>query len=286
MYLFPSVLRLCFFLLSLFAIGCGGSSSDSKEITLKFAAKVGEKEAKCGETYRDLGTKKSSVTLNGIRFFVSNIRLIDNKKKEHLVDLAQDRIWQYQDVALLDFEDASNGCAEVGSKETNETIRGRSSDFEVSGIKFDLGLPFDLNHLDPTTSPSPLNISSMNWFWQVGHILFRADMVADGKPWFIHLGSSGCTSPSPTTSPTLPCSRPNVPTISLNNYSLDKIVVLDLATLVNDVDLTRVTPDTAPGCMSESEDGECTEVLPNFGLSLTDGKCEEDCRNQTAFYVN
>lgn len=265
--------------------GCGGGSSNSEPVTLNFAAKVGDKDAACGTTYRQLGSRNSDVVLNGVRYFVSNVRLLDSSGGEHPVSLDQDGVWQYQDVALLDFENATAGCSEVGTPEINTTIRGSADTSDVSGIRFDLGIPFDLNHLDPTVSPSPLNVSALNWFWQVGHILFRADLSANGKPWFIHLGSSGCVSDSFTAAPTSPCSNPNVPTITLTNYTLDKTIVLDIATLVQGVDLTGATPDTAPGCMSERTDNECSEIFPNFGLSLQSGECVENCNNQSAFYV-
>jgi uncharacterized repeat protein (TIGR04052 family) len=269
----------------LFASGCGGGGSNSEVVSLKFAAKVGEQDAACGRTYNGLGSRNSNVVVNGIRFFVSNIRLLDSTGDEHPVELDQDGIWQYQDTALLDFENATSGCSEVGTAETNTTLRGKADISDVSGVRFDLGIPFDLNHLDPTSSPSPLNISAMNWFWQVGHILFRTDLKADGKPWFIHLGSSGCVSDAFTSAPSSPCSNPNVPTITLTNYSVDKTIVLDVASLLQGVDLTKSTPNTAPGCMSERADNECSEIFPNFGLSLATGKCEESCSNQSAFYV-
>lgn len=268
-----------------FVSGCGGAGSNSEPVSLKFAAKVGEQDASCGGTYAGLGSRSSNVVVNGIRFFVSNVRLLDSSGNEHPVDLDQDGIWQYQDTALLDFENATAGCSEVGTSEINTTVRGKADISDVTGVRFDLGIPFDLNHLDPTSSPAPLNVSAMNWFWQIGHILFRTDLTADGKPWFIHLGSSGCVSDAFTSAPTSPCSNPNVPTITLTNYNVDKTITLDLATLVQGVNLAGLTPDTAPGCMSERADNECAEIFPNFGLSLETGKCEENCNNQSAFYV-
>jgi uncharacterized repeat protein (TIGR04052 family) len=272
------------FCVSAFA-GCGGSDSDSSPVSIKFAAKVNGKDAGCGVTYQEIGSRKSALTINDIRFFVFNVRLLDRNGEEHKVTLTQDGVWQYQDVALLDFENGTAGCSELGTAETNTEIKGESDLDEVAGVKFDIGIPFNLNHLDPTTVPAPLNVSALNWFWQVGHIFYRNDFFADGKPFFVHLGSSGCVSDAFTSPPTEPCSNPNIPTITLTNYTSEKTVVLDIGTLLQGVDLTKATPNTAPGCMSERNDNECAEVYPNFGLSLETGKCVENCANQSAFYV-
>ena len=276
---------------SLFAFvlwGCGGGGGQGSEqpVTIRFAAKVGSEVARCGGSYSGLGRKQTSATLNDLRFYVSRVRLLDSAGVEHPVELEQDGVWQYQNVALLDFEDGTAGCSEQGTAETNAVIRGRVAAKEYSGLRFEIGIPFDLNHLDPVTSPSPLNINALGWMWQVGHIFYRTDLSTPSGPYFMHLGSTGCDSSGAASPPSAICDSPNLPTITLTGFRPEThIVTLDLASLLQGVDLTQSTPGTAPGCMSEINDGECAQLFPNYGLSLQTGRCVEDCRNQTAFSV-
>ncbi|HWN66556.1 MAG TPA: MbnP family copper-binding protein, partial [Haliangium sp.] len=138
-------------------------------VTIDFAARVGTQEAACGDTAPyQLGTASTSVTLNDIRFYVSNIRLLSGAE-EVPMNLEQDDIWQYRDVALLDFEDGSAGCVTSGNTETNTRVVGTVAPGTYDGIVFDLGVPYELNHQDLTTVPSPLNVASMYWAWALGH---------------------------------------------------------------------------------------------------------------------
>jgi len=62
------------------------------------------------------------------------------------VNLTQDGKWQYQNVALLDFENKSGGCAN-GTVETRNQIVGTIPKGNYQGLQFTLGVPFNLNHL-------------------------------------------------------------------------------------------------------------------------------------------
>ena len=70
----------------------------------------------------------------------------------------QDGLWQYENVALLDFEDKTGGCRDVGTVETNAQVVGTVPEGDYTGLTFDLGVPFELNHIDASTAPSPLNV--------------------------------------------------------------------------------------------------------------------------------
>ena len=97
---------------------------EAQPITISFAMKAGDQDAHCGETVEGLGTTGSPVTFNDLRFYVSNFHLINDKGEAFPVTLEQDGLWQTENVALLDFEDASAGCADSGTPETNTTVRG------------------------------------------------------------------------------------------------------------------------------------------------------------------
>jgi uncharacterized repeat protein (TIGR04052 family) len=267
-------------------------------ITINFAMKVGDQDASCGKSYAELGTSGSPVEINDMRFYVSNVRLVNTKGEETPVTLDQDGLWQVEGVALLDFEDASAGCADSGTPEINTSIRGSvpeqafvCPECEPTAILFDLGVPFALNHLDVTVAPSPLNIPAMWWNWQGGYKFARIDLKTDAAAtegaWFIHLGSTACQAPDKNTPPTEPCARPNVVNVRLNDFDVTQnVIVADIASLVAAVNLSESTPQPA-GCMSGPDDPDCAALFPDgFGLDIAAGACLEDgCPTQQFFRV-
>jgi uncharacterized repeat protein (TIGR04052 family) len=257
-------------------------------VTINFAVKVGSEDAACGTSapYEGLGTASTSVTLNDIRFYVSNIRLLSGTE-EVPMNLEQDGTWQYRDVALLDFENGTSGCATNGNAETNDRVVGTVQPGTYDGIVFDLGVPFSLNHEDLTAAPSPLNVAAMYWAWALGHKFLRVDIaVVGGEGWDVHLGSAMCDSPGPTMPPASECDRPNRARIALTGFDpATDTVVLDLAELVADADLNTDAGGT-PGCQSFPDDtGECTPLFPKLGLDFATGDCVDDCQAQSAFRV-
>jgi len=257
------------------------------DVTIRFNAVVGDRPAACGIIYEGLGTQASPVSLNDYRFYVSNVRLINAAGEEVAVELTQDGVWQYNNVALLDFEDGSGLCSGVGTAEMNTRVVGTVPEGEYTGIVFDLGVPFDLNHLDVATAPAPLNLPAMWWNWRGGYKFVRIDMQtpqSQTPQWFIHLGSTGCNAPDSNTPPSEPCANPNLPTVRLENYDpLHHFIVADLAGLLAGVNLDESTPEP-PGCMSGLSDPDCVGLFPGFGLDLESGLTSEDGA-QTFFRV-
>lgn len=211
------------------------------------------------------------------------------------ITLVQDEVWQYQDVALLDFEDGTGACSTNGNSAINTRIVGTVpepedgggvGDDEYQGLVFDLGVPYELNHLDVTAVPSPLNVMAMYWAWAIGHKFVRIDLVTGDGAWNIHLGSQQCDSPeAPSAPPASGCAKPNRPRIALADFRPgEDTVVLDIAALVAGSNLSADAG--APGCQSFPGDvDECTELFPAFGLSFESGDCEDDCAGQSAFSV-
>lgn len=255
-------------------------------VTVNFAVKVGTQDAACGTAtpYEGLGTADSTVTFNDLRFYVSNVRLRAGAE-EVPMNLEQDGTWQYRDVALLDFENGMAGCS--GTTETNTRVVGTVPPGTYDGIVFDLGVPFALNHADLAAAPSPLNVAAMWWTWQLGYKFLRVDMaVQDGEGWNVHVGSVMCDSPGPTDPPENECDRPNRARIALTGFDpATDTVVLDLAALLADADLSTNAGDT-PGCQSFPDDsGDCTPLFPKLGLDFATGNCTDDCQAQSAFRV-
>jgi uncharacterized repeat protein (TIGR04052 family) len=243
-----------------------------REVTVRFAARAGDSDIVCGILYDALGAQASTVMINDFRFYVSNMRVLTDQGEEVALELIQDGLWQHDNVALLDFEDGTTTCRETGNAPMNNRVVGMAPDHEITGIVFDVGVPFALNHLDTTTAPSPLNVTAMWWGWQYGYKFVRIDLMNDANsPWFIHLGSNGCEAEAFTIPPTDPCANPNLFTVRFDDFDPERnFAVLDLALLVQTVNLDEFVPEP-PGCMSQITDPDCVGIFEGFGIDLETG---------------
>jgi len=279
-------------------VACGDDIADAPDaapdidapaeqaVSINFGAKVGTMDAVCGQTYDGQGVgSDQTIEIKDFRFYVSNVRLINDASEEVEVTLDQESAFQTANVALLDFEDNTGLCA--GTAETNTAVTGTVPPGTYSGMVFDLSVPFDLNHEDLTSLPSPLNISSMFWAWAIGHKFVRIDLdVVDGDtrtPWNVHLGSTMCGVMGQTP-PTEECARPNKPVIRLAGFDpASDTAVFDLAPVIADSDLTA-NVGMAAGCQSFPDDvSDCTPLFPNLGIDYVSGACINDCADQVTF---
>ena len=112
------------------------TAAENQEVTIRFAAKVGNQPFSCGSTYR-LGKPAIEQTLSDFRFYVSEVALIDAQGKTVPVTLVQDGKWQYQNVALLDFENKTGACAN-GTTEMRDRVIGTVRKGNYTGLKFTL----------------------------------------------------------------------------------------------------------------------------------------------------
>ncbi len=278
----------------------GSESSSStgeavREITLQFAGRINGVDASCDTDFSGVGSEESDAQVRDFRFYVSNIRLLDGDGNEVPLELEQDGVWQYENLALLDFEDATGLCADTGNADLNTTVVGTVPEGDYDGVRFDVGVPDELNHTDPNTSEPPLNVLAMNWSWLAGRKFVRFDLLVDNFPddnfgWNTHLGSQGCTNGDPdipTDPPTEACTRPQRPAIAFDTFDPDtNTLVVDAGTLLGDVDVSS-NLQGAPGCMSffppdpEMQDADCADVFPNYGMDWTTGDCVDGCSGQT-----
>lgn len=257
------------------------AAQETQPITIQFRGMAGQQVFRCDAAY-SLGTPAISVNPTDFRFYVSEVALIDAQGRTVPVTLTQDQKWQYQNVALIDFENKSGMCSN-GTIDTNDRIVGTVPKGTYKGVKFTLGVPFNLNHNDAAIAPSPLNLTSLWWNWRSGYKFARIDFTpamsahskhdAPGKTpahhrdragFIIHLGSTGCMggAQKPET-----CKNPNTSTISLNNFNPEKdAIVADITALVANTNLAKNQPETPLGCMSDPKDGDCAGVMRNFGL--------------------
>jgi uncharacterized repeat protein (TIGR04052 family) len=205
----------------------------------------------CAGKIDGIGTTKASVDaerISGCMSRRSNSCGADGKGVP--LTLEQDNKWQYKNVALLDFETGDNGCSN-GTPDTRDIVKGTAPAGSYRGLRFKIGVPFELNHQDPTLAPSPLNLTSMFWTWQGGYKFIKIDMATGaasmskdagghdgamkgkmgGKPdappraFPCILGSTMCQSASRTTAPTA-CANGNRIDVAFDGFDPAKNVVV------------------------------------------------------------
>jgi len=285
------------------------SAADPVPLSLNFAAEIAGQPFACGQRYANLGRTDAEIAFADFRLFVSEVALLAADGRRVPMTLDDDGRWQDGQVALLDFEDATDRC-DNGTPPTNAQVSGSLPAGDYTGVEFVIGVPFDSNHGDPTLAASPLNLTSMFWNWRGGYRFLKIDMVAaeagadadaghggaghgdamgDGHgaaaggghagghgnasagAWMLHLGSTGCESPSRTSAPSQACAQPNRVTVTFNDFDAGQdVIVIDPAALLADSDLGSNAPDTSPGCMSFPGDPDCASVLPKAGLAYGD----------------
>ncbi len=153
--------------------GCAGSGNEPLEI--RFVAEVGDVPAQCGTRYRGVGTLGAETELADARLYVSNFVLHRADGSQVPMELEQESPWQHGAVALLDFEDGSGRCSDSGTAQTNGSVRGSIPSGDYSGLSFEVGVPWELNHLDALSAPSPLNLNAMYWNWRLGYIFTKIE---------------------------------------------------------------------------------------------------------------
>jgi uncharacterized repeat protein (TIGR04052 family) len=270
--------------------GCGSEMEGDLpiEVSLRFRATVGGLDANCSSTYSGIGSSGAQVQLADARLFVSQLearRSSDGSWAEIELD---ETLWQRNGVALLDFEDGTGACADSGTAARNTAITGTVAAGSYDGVRFRVGVPFALNHIDNATAAPPFNVPGMYWAWQGGYKFLRVDWLVERGAvarWNIHLGSTGCVSAAPTEPPGYACARPNTPAVELGPLDLASATVdVDLAALVAGADLSSNGANTPPGCMSgHGEPGDCPPVFAALGLSFADGGCVQSCAGQVLF---
>ncbi len=275
-------MRILWSCTTLFLIGSAFGFAADKPVTIRFQAQVGDELFACGKQYDGVGVTKSKISGRDFRFYVSNVRLVDTAGKETPLQLDQDGKWQLDDLALLDFENGAGGCSN-GTPEMNQQITGKVPAGQYTGLRFTLGVPFNKNHLDPLTQPSPLNLTALMWVWNAGHKFARLDFSSTGNPrgFLVHLGSTGCT-PNDTrnTIPTV-CSAPNRVEVSFPVFDpARQVVIADLGALLQDTNVDVSQDPPAPGkeneprtsasCMSGPNSADCAGLFANFGLPFGD----------------
>ena len=187
-------------------------------------------------------------------FFVSSIEIKDDNEQWHKAKLKVSQ-YQTQSLALI-----GERCGDQENWQLNFDDQVDINNAEE--IRFTLGLPFEVNHLNPLTQPSPLNVPSMFCGWQKGHKFLRLEIKNDVDNWLFHLGSVGCKAASPLRAPQQECLFPNrfTYTLPLDNSNKDKItkklnIKISLDRLLKDLILNN-----SLSCQSAPENNQCKSL--------------------------
>lgn len=211
--------------------------------------------------------------LKQFQFFISNVSLKDKQGSWHSW-LMKKNAHQTHNIALI-----GQQCIERegGFNEWNIDFLEKINLKKFTAIKFTLGVPFKVNHLNPLNQPNPLNDSSMFWVWQTGHKFLRLELQNTTENWFFHLGSTGCKAPSAVRSPKDECIHPNrvgvelaLPKIWENDKNQDQHqpsiqsfnVNINLEKLLNGLAL-----NTSTFCQSSAETESCKPLFLSLGIN-------------------
>lgn len=221
-------------------LGCQPKSSH----TLEFVPYFEGTDISCGS-----GVLPSSdaLPLGELSFYISNLTV--NNESVNFVDGGQER----SSVALIG--GVCNGSPRWTTSLERPVKLGDT-------IGFELGVPFELNHLLPLKQPAPLNNSAMFWSWQTGYKFFRLDLMAP-TPWVFHLGSTGCVSESSLRPPMKPCKNPNRFSYSVKLDGSSEAVIVDLSALLKGIDVT-----SHQSCLSQQKRTSCQLLYNNLGQDV------------------
>jgi uncharacterized repeat protein (TIGR04052 family) len=244
------------------AFACGGEAS-----SLRFEAVVGGDPFTCAEPLGAIGSAGTTAYPRDLRFYVHAVEAWVDGEAVPLT--LEENPYQRDGVALVDLEDGSGTC-ETNSPETHAavTFDGVAG---ADGVRFVLGVPPELNHLDSATAPPPLNVPKLWWSWAMGYKYMVLDVRTDTREEVLfHVGATGCDEAGGPT--TFTCRADNLLTVDLPTFDLDADVVrFDVAALLQGLDLTAAPAgDTIPGCMSFPDDPECVPVFEALGLPYGD----------------
>ena len=268
--------------MSLAACSDSNDAPAEQSVQINFVAQVSGQPFTCGNTYSGVGSGAHDYKATDNRMYIHDVHVHDANGDAIEITLDQDGQWQVDDVAMLDFENSDDSADCNGTPETNMMVLGTvdsSVDLTNTEMCFEVGLPFDKNHLDVSdaATPSPLNTVDMMWAWKVGRKYLRIDGVGDpagtANPFNLHLGAQGCSSSGASVAPTTQCNFPNTFEVCMDNFNTTTdTVVVDVAGVLagNDVSMNIGTGmGDRPGCQSFVGDEDCIEIFPRLELDYT-----------------
>jgi uncharacterized repeat protein (TIGR04052 family) len=233
-------------------------TSDRMPVEIPFRAVFGDRPIDCA-------TPRPEFVLTDLRFYVHDVRLIDERGRETPLELVVVPGWQNGEVSLLDLENAEGSCAN-GTSGTHAVMQGRVAAGVYRGLKFRIGVPEHLNHGDVLQAEPPLTDTAMHWHWVSGYRFLRAGIASDTDGFWLHLGSTRC---SGTVTHIKGCASSNRAEAELQGFVPGRdTVMVDLQRLVDGVDLEDGVPTD---CSSEPSELTCAKPFSTLGVDFGSG---------------
>lgn len=270
--------------LGLLTLALASCDAGEREVTLRFAPRLGDQPFACGREFSGVGTGAATVSPLDFRMYVHEVALVRASGERVPLAIRDDATWQHDGLVLLDFEDGSGTCM-TGSPRTNLEVRGSvPAHDDYTGVEFIVGVPEEMNHLDGATAAAPLNAQGLWWSWAGGYKYIRLDVRPRTQPeFYFHLGATSCDG---SVKDGFECAFANRPRIRLEGFDPDADeIAVDALQILAGVDVERVpdgTTDTLPGCMAFPGDPECPAMLAPLGLRF---ESEQPAGEQAVFTV-
>ena len=286
--------------------GCGGGGGNSgsntstpstQKVSIEFAALAGTLPIKCGEKITNIGSTSATVELKDLRFYVSNVHLMNAADQEVPITLDSNE-WQADGVTLVDLEDGTGLCKD-GTAATNLKVTGTVPTGTYTGVGYTVGVPAALSHSDVAAAKAPLDVQAMAWSWQSGRKFLKIEINPDAgvttpatattaestsSTFNVHLGSTGCT--GAFTNGAVPtCLASNRMAFHSHNFDANtQKIGVDLQSLLATSNVT-LDNGAAQGCMSGKADPECAAVFDKLKIDQASGEPIDGGHDQGLFKV-
>ena len=206
------------------------------------------------------------IALSDLRFYISNVQLIDREGVAHDIRYATEMEWQNDAVAYIDLENGDGAC-QNGTAETFDHILAVAPAADYEGLRFTVGVPFRINHANPLTAKPPLDDPDMHWHWRSGYKFLRAGVRSDTDGFWIHTGSAGCEG---TVGDITGCKFPNRIEVELPGFVPDThAVAVDLTALLAG---TSITDEVRSDCSSGPPETACVAPFAALGIDFKTGE--------------
>jgi uncharacterized repeat protein (TIGR04052 family) len=210
----------------------------------------------------------AGVSLTDLRFYVSDLQLIDTDGRAHDVRYATEFDWQNDAVALIDLENGEGRC-QNGTAAVYDRLLGVARTGDYRGLRFTVGVPFRLNHANPLTATPPLDDPDMHWHWRSGYKFLRAGVSNGTDGFWIHGGSTGCEG---TVGHITECRFPNRFEVFLPDFVPgEHAITFDMGALVSDINLEDAIQSD---CSSGLAETACIAPFAALGVDFLTGRLD------------
>lgn len=205
----------------------------------------------------------NSDSVQRLQFYVHDVVLIGGDGQGHVAQLVQRQPSQSDRIALIDLTPGA-------SPEAQGFVEVTAPRLTYTGLRFVVGVPFDMNHGNPLMSPAPLNRGELFWSWQAGYKFLRLDVSKANHESAFHLGSTGCSSASALRPPAAPCLQPNLIHVELRDFDpLTQPISVRVGEIVE-----ALNEEGLPhACTGDYSHPACARAFENTGLDPRSGVC-------------